>query len=105
MVCEKSWRDVLKPARTTVVLQGAAYNNNRSTPQPRARKRHGKSLFLFSPALEGAIILLKNAAKYLPMSGSKVISVSPPEQGGKTLFFKNKGFWGFCAELYCSLNS
>ena len=87
------------------VVQGAAYNNNRSTPQPRARKRHGKSLFLFSPALEGAIILLKNAAKYLPMSGSKVISVSPPEQGGKTLFFKNKGFWGFCAELYCSLNS
>ena len=86
-------------------VQGAAYNNNRSTPQPRARKRHGKSLFLFSPALEGAIILLKNAAKYLPMSGSKVISVSPPEQGGKTLFFKNKGFWGFCAELYCSLNS
>ena len=52
-------------------------------PNPVLENSTVKVFFLFSQSLEGVIILLKNAAKCLPMSGSKVVSVSPTEQGSK----------------------
>ena len=79
-----------KISRRSVTIQGAVSIKSRSTPQPRARKRHGKSLFLFLLALLRVKILLKIAAKYLPMSGSIVVSVSPTEQGGKMFFSKTR---------------
>jgi hypothetical protein len=47
-----------------------------------------KVFFYFPPALLRFIILLKIAAKYLPMSGPKVVSVFPAlmNRGGKIVF-------------------
>ena len=98
----RSCRRLLQRLLRTCV-QGAAYNNNRSTPQPRAQKRHGKSPFLFSICLLRAINLLNNAGNRLSLGIPKAVSVFPAEQGGKTLKSQNSFFWGLCAKWCFSI--